>query len=64
MKLVDILIPISLYVSMELVKMALALFINVDCQLYYSVNDTGAKARTSNLNEEFFTRKFYEKYSK
>ena len=46
------LIPISLYVSMELVKVWQAYLIDHDVQMYYEVNDTPAKARTSNLNEE------------
>eukprot|EP00456_Euglypha_rotunda_P056333 TRINITY_DN4623_c0_g1_i3.p1 TRINITY_DN4623_c0_g1~~TRINITY_DN4623_c0_g1_i3.p1 ORF type:complete len:731 (-),score=111.22 TRINITY_DN4623_c0_g1_i3:24-2075(-) len=50
--LLDILIPISLYVSMELVKFVQAWYINVDMDMYYAKTDTPAKARTSNLNEE------------
>eukprot|EP01113_Clastostelium_recurvatum_P017915 TRINITY_DN2113_c0_g1_i1.p1 TRINITY_DN2113_c0_g1~~TRINITY_DN2113_c0_g1_i1.p1 ORF type:complete len:1143 (-),score=265.23 TRINITY_DN2113_c0_g1_i1:444-3872(-) len=46
------LIPISLYVSMEAVKVLQAYFINNDMNMYYSVNNTPAMARTSNLNEE------------
>eukprot|EP01116_Phalansterium_solitarium_P015668 TRINITY_DN3482_c0_g1_i4.p1 TRINITY_DN3482_c0_g1~~TRINITY_DN3482_c0_g1_i4.p1 ORF type:complete len:1118 (-),score=428.30 TRINITY_DN3482_c0_g1_i4:1315-4668(-) len=46
------LIPISLYVSVELVKLAQAYFINNDVQMYHAENDTPALARTSNLNEE------------
>ncbi|EFA74548.1 P-type ATPase [Heterostelium album PN500] len=46
------LIPISLYVSMEFVKVFQAMFINNDIQMYYADNDTPALARTSNLNEE------------
>jgi phospholipid-transporting ATPase len=50
--LVDLLVPISLYVSMELVKFAQAWFINQDLDMYYERNGTAARARTSNLNEE------------
>ncbi|EGG17651.1 P-type ATPase [Cavenderia fasciculata] len=46
------LIPISLYVSMEFVKVFQAYFINNDQEMYYKENDTPALARTSNLNEE------------
>eukprot|EP01133_Synstelium_polycarpum_P003848 gene3848-4443_t len=46
------LIPISLYVSMEFVKLFQAHFINNDLQMYHAENDTPAQARTSNLNEE------------
>ncbi|GAM27227.1 hypothetical protein SAMD00019534_104020 [Acytostelium subglobosum LB1] len=45
-------IPISLYVSMEFVKVFQAFFINNDQQMYHADNDTPALARTSNLNED------------
>lgn len=50
--LLNILIPISLYVSMELVKLVQAWYINQDVEMYDEVNDVPAQARTSNLNEE------------
>jgi len=47
------LIPISLYVSMEIVKVFQSMvFINQDRQMYHDETDTPALARTSNLNEE------------
>uniref|UniRef100_A0A8D0TWR0 Phospholipid-transporting ATPase n=1 Tax=Sus scrofa TaxID=9823 RepID=A0A8D0TWR0_PIG len=46
------LIPISLLVTLEVVKYTQALFINWDTDMYYLENDTPAMARTSNLNEE------------
>ncbi|KAJ0746731.1 putative P-type phospholipid transporter [Helianthus annuus] len=46
------LIPISLYVSIELVKVLQALFINQDIHMYDEETCTPAQARTSNLNEE------------
>uniref|UniRef100_A0A2K5ZCT7 Phospholipid-transporting ATPase n=1 Tax=Mandrillus leucophaeus TaxID=9568 RepID=A0A2K5ZCT7_MANLE len=46
------LIPISLLVTLEVVKYTQALFINWDTDMYYIGNDTPAMARTSNLNEE------------
>nr|GMC49986.1 probable phospholipid-transporting ATPase 4 [Ipomoea batatas] len=46
------LIPISLYVSIELVKVIQALFINSDMHMYDEETGTPAQARTSNLNEE------------
>lgn len=46
------LIPISLYVSIEIVKVAQAMFINQDLVMYYEETNTPAWARTSNLNEE------------
>jgi phospholipid-translocating ATPase len=45
-------IPISLYISIELVKLLQAMFINSDIQMYHEESDTPARARTSNLNEE------------
>lgn len=46
------LIPISLQVSLEVVRFFQAIFINSDMQMYYEPNDQPALARTSNLNEE------------
>lgn len=46
------LIPISLYVSIEVVKVLQALFINQDINMYDEETGTPAEARTSNLNEE------------
>ncbi|KAI3970965.1 hypothetical protein MKX01_024612 [Papaver californicum] len=46
------LIPISLYVTIELVKILQSQFINQDQQMYYDETDKPARARTSNLNEE------------
>ncbi|KAJ8645003.1 hypothetical protein MRB53_006751 [Persea americana] len=46
------LIPISLYVSIEVVKVMQAMFINQDIQLYDEEIGKPARARTSNLNEE------------
>ncbi|KAF7135532.1 hypothetical protein RHSIM_Rhsim08G0235400 [Rhododendron simsii] len=46
------LIPISLYVSIEVVKVLQAMFINKDMQMYDEETGTPAQARTSNLNEE------------
>ncbi|XP_072171022.1 probable phospholipid-transporting ATPase IA [Diadema setosum] len=46
------LIPISLPVTLELVKFGQALFINFDLDMYHKDTDTPAAARTSNLNDE------------
>ncbi|KAL2534070.1 putative phospholipid-transporting ATPase 4 [Abeliophyllum distichum] len=46
------LIPISLYVSIEVVKVLQAMFINHDIHMYDEETGTPAEARTSNLNEE------------
>ncbi|KAL1347323.1 hypothetical protein HN51_020788 [Arachis hypogaea] len=45
-------IPISLYFSIELVKVLQSIFINQDVHMYYEEADKPAHARTSNLNEE------------
>ncbi|XP_010537583.1 PREDICTED: probable phospholipid-transporting ATPase 4 [Tarenaya hassleriana] len=46
------LIPISLYVSIEVVKVLQATFINQDLHMYDNESGVPAQARTSNLNEE------------
>ncbi|GFY73021.1 phospholipid-transporting ATPase IA [Trichonephila inaurata madagascariensis] len=46
------LIPISLQVTLELVRYVQAIFINMDINMYDKGSDTPAMARTSNLNEE------------
>ena len=46
------LIPISLYVSIEVVKVLQATFINQDIHMYDEETGNTAQARTSNLNEE------------
>ncbi|XP_049956962.1 phospholipid-transporting ATPase IA isoform X5 [Schistocerca serialis cubense] len=46
------LIPISLQVSLEVVRFVQAIFINMDIDMYHEESDTPAMARTSNLNEE------------
>lgn len=46
------LIPISLYVSIEIVKVLQSVFINNDLEMYYEEGDKSATARTSNLSEE------------
>lgn len=45
-------VPISLYVSIEIVKVLQTIFINQDIQMYHEESDKPAQARTSNLNEE------------
>ena len=46
------LIPISLYVSIEIVKVTQSRFINKDRQMCYEEADNPTQALTSNLNEE------------
>lgn len=45
-------IPISLYISIEMVKILQAVFINQDIEMYDEESDKPTHARTSNLNEE------------
>lgn len=45
-------VPISLYVSVEVIRFCHSLLINWDEKMYYPVTDTPAKARTTTLNEE------------
>ncbi|KAL4385511.1 hypothetical protein GQ457_15G005570 [Hibiscus cannabinus] len=45
-------IPISLYVSIEIVKVLQSIFINQDIHMYHEETNKPAHARTSNLNEE------------
>ncbi|ETE68840.1 putative phospholipid-transporting ATPase IC, partial [Ophiophagus hannah] len=45
-------VPISLYVSVEVIRLGQSYFINWDLQMYYPEKDTAAKARTTTLNEE------------
>lgn len=45
-------IPISLQVTLEIVRFVQALFINWDLDMYDAKTDTPAMARTSNLNED------------
>ncbi|KVH95088.1 HAD-like domain-containing protein [Cynara cardunculus var. scolymus] len=46
------LIPISLYVSIEVVKFLQAMLINNDLQLFDEMSGKSVESRTSNLNEE------------
>lgn len=46
------LIPISLYVSIEVVKVLQAMLINKDMEMYDEVTGKSVRAQTSNLNEE------------
>ncbi|XVF60291.1 hypothetical protein PTKIN_Ptkin08bG0033600 [Pterospermum kingtungense] len=46
------LIPISLYISIEICKVLQSIFINQDQAMYDVETDRAAHARTSNLNEE------------
>ncbi|KAM9328937.1 phospholipid-transporting ATPase IC-like isoform 2-T2 [Gastrophryne carolinensis] len=45
-------VPISLYVSVEVIRLGQSYFINWDLQMYNPERDTPAKARTTTLNEQ------------
>ncbi|CAG2108054.1 unnamed protein product, partial [Medioppia subpectinata] len=45
-------VPISLYVSVEVIRFCHSLWINWDEKMYYAPTDVAAKARTTTLNEE------------
>jgi phospholipid-translocating ATPase len=45
-------VPISLYVSVEVIRLAQSFLINWDQQMFYEKSQTPAKARTTTLNEE------------
>ena len=45
-------VPISLYVSVEVIRFCHSLWINWDEKMYYAGTDVAAKARTTTLNEE------------
>ncbi|XP_054843021.1 phospholipid-transporting ATPase ID-like isoform X3 [Eublepharis macularius] len=45
-------VPISLYVSVEIIRLGNSFYIEWDRKMYYPLNDTPAQARTTTLNEE------------
>ncbi|KAM9807757.1 phospholipid-transporting ATPase ID [Neosynchiropus ocellatus] len=45
-------VPISLYVSVEVLRLGHSYFINWDAQMYHGETNTAAAARTTTLNEE------------
>merc|ERR1712131_390307 len=50
--LLNTLVPISLYVSVEMIRLGQSLFINWDLGMYYEPRDQAAVARSTTLNEE------------
>uniref|UniRef100_A0A914X167 Phospholipid-transporting ATPase n=1 Tax=Plectus sambesii TaxID=2011161 RepID=A0A914X167_9BILA len=50
--LLNTLVPISLYVSVEIIRVLHSWFINWDVQMYYEEKDIVARARTTTLNDE------------
>ncbi|OLL25155.1 putative phospholipid-transporting ATPase [Neolecta irregularis DAH-3] len=50
--LFNTLIPLSLYVSMEIIKLCQKFLLEQDIDMYHAESDTPAEARTATLNEE------------
>ncbi|KAM9946077.1 hypothetical protein ACTFIT_004369 [Dictyostelium discoideum] len=50
--LYNTLIPLSMYVSMEMIRVSNAHFIDSDLEMYDESTDTPAQARNTNINEE------------
>lgn len=50
--LLNTVVPISLYISVEVIRFGHSMWINFDRKMYYVKSDTPAKARTTTLNEE------------
>lgn len=50
--LINCMIPISLYVTLEVVRVFQALFVQWDGEMYHVETQTGADSRTSNLSED------------
>nr|XP_014350658.1 PREDICTED: phospholipid-transporting ATPase ID-like isoform X1 [Latimeria chalumnae]XP_014350659.1 PREDICTED: phospholipid-transporting ATPase ID-like isoform X1 [Latimeria chalumnae]XP_014350660.1 PREDICTED: phospholipid-transporting ATPase ID-like isoform X1 [Latimeria chalumnae]XP_014350661.1 PREDICTED: phospholipid-transporting ATPase ID-like isoform X1 [Latimeria chalumnae] len=50
--ILNTLVPISLYVSVEIIRLGNSFYIDWDRKMYYPKNNTPAEARTTTLNEE------------
>ncbi|VDK69651.1 unnamed protein product [Onchocerca ochengi] len=50
--LLNTVVPISLYVSVEIIRFVHSMWINSDLEMYYEKADIAAHARTTTLNEE------------
>uniref|UniRef100_A0A915BAB5 Phospholipid-transporting ATPase n=2 Tax=Parascaris univalens TaxID=6257 RepID=A0A915BAB5_PARUN len=50
--LLNTVVPISLYVSVEIIRFVHSMWINFDSAMYYKQADIPARARTTTLNEE------------
>ncbi|KAK6317747.1 hypothetical protein J4Q44_G00110380 [Coregonus suidteri] len=50
--ILNTMVPISLYLSVEVIRLGHSYFINWDRKMYYIQRDTPAEARTTTLNEE------------
>ncbi|XP_074834231.1 phospholipid-transporting ATPase IK [Carettochelys insculpta] len=52
MILLSIIIPMSMYITMEFIYMVNSYFIDWDIEMYYPAKDTPAKARSTSLNDQ------------
>ncbi|XP_068165950.1 phospholipid-transporting ATPase ID-like isoform X2 [Antennarius striatus] len=50
--ILNTLVPISLYVSVEIIRLGNSFYIDWDSKMFYTRNNTPAEARTTTLNEE------------
>uniref|UniRef100_A0A8C3AA08 Phospholipid-transporting ATPase n=1 Tax=Cyclopterus lumpus TaxID=8103 RepID=A0A8C3AA08_CYCLU len=50
--ILNTMVPISLYVSVEIIRLGNSFYIDWDRKMYYPKSDTPAQARTTTLNEE------------
>ncbi|XP_049629083.1 phospholipid-transporting ATPase FetA-like [Suncus etruscus] len=50
--ILNTLVPISLYVSVEIIRLGNSFYINWDRKMYYAPRNIPARARTTSLNEE------------
>ncbi|XP_056275935.1 probable phospholipid-transporting ATPase IM [Pseudoliparis swirei] len=50
--ILNTMVPISLYVSVEIIRLGNSFYIDWDRKMYHAANDTPAEARTTTLNEE------------
>ncbi|XP_028376804.1 phospholipid-transporting ATPase FetA-like [Phyllostomus discolor] len=50
--ILNTLVPISLYVSVEIIRLGNSWYINWDQKMFYALKNTPAQARTTTLNEE------------
>ncbi|NXL66290.1 AT8B3 ATPase, partial [Chordeiles acutipennis] len=50
--LLSIIIPMSMYITLEFIYLVNSFFINWDLEMYYAVKDIPAKARSTSLNDQ------------
>ncbi|XP_029821521.1 phospholipid-transporting ATPase IK [Manacus vitellinus] len=50
--LLSVIIPMSMYITLEFIYLVNSFFINWDLEMYYAVKDIPAKARSTSLNDQ------------